>query len=342
MANANQVRKLRAQWFREAGWGLFFHYLASPASSRGEAEMTPAVWNTRVDAFDVDGLAAELSSCGAPYLFITIGQGSGYYLSPNETFDRLVPRAQSRLSRRDLIGELAEALGKRGIRLLVYLPSRAPYSDDYAIDRLGFRTLFEASINRADRSTYTFPAGTDTQFPEAQRNWEAVIREWSERWGTSVAGWWIDGCYYDAMYRHPEPPNFGSFAAAMRAGNPDAIVAFNPGVKTPVISYTPVEDFTAGELSGELPIDFRGEAWQQPVGGYVDGAQYHTLCFLGEWWGQGRPRLPTGLFVEYTKYLIGLDGVMSWDVPPTETGRIREEFLPMLEALGEATHRTHR
>ena len=48
---------------------------------------------------------------------------------------------------------------------------------------------------------------------EFQRKWEAVIREWSLRWGKSVSGWWIDGCYFaDQMYRFDDEPNFASFA----------------------------------------------------------------------------------------------------------------------------------
>ena len=44
-----------------------------------------------------------------------------------------------------------------------------------------------------------------------------------DRWGQKVWGWWFDGCYFaDAMYRHPDAPNFASFAAAAKAGNPDA------------------------------------------------------------------------------------------------------------------------
>ena len=29
-----------------------------------------------------------------------------------------------------------------------------------------------------------------------QRNWEAICRDWSQRWGRRVSGWWIDGCYF--------------------------------------------------------------------------------------------------------------------------------------------------
>jgi hypothetical protein len=37
---------------------------------------------------------------------------------------------------------------------------------------------------------------------EFQRNWEAICRDWSQRWSRRVSGWWIDACYFaDEMYR---------------------------------------------------------------------------------------------------------------------------------------------
>jgi hypothetical protein len=84
---------------------------------------------------------------------------------------------------------------------------------------------------------------------EFQLKWERVIRDWSQCWGKKVEGWWFDGCYFpNSMYRSTQPPNFESFAAAARAGNPDAVIAFNPGVVYRILSMTPHEDFTAGEI----------------------------------------------------------------------------------------------
>ena len=77
-----------------------------------------------------------------------------------------------------------------------------------------------------------------------------MIRDWSQRWGDKVSGWWFDGCYWpNAMYRGAQMPNFASFAAAARAGNSSSIVAFNPGVIGRLLSITPEEDYTAGEIN---------------------------------------------------------------------------------------------
>ena len=165
------------------------------------------------------------------------------------------------------MADLAGALGKRGIRLIVYLPAGAP-----AGDRLHGRP----SSGRMGRYRNR----------EFQLMWETVIREWSERWGTKVAGWWFDGCYWpNTMYRTAEPPNFASFAAAARAGNPDSVLAFNPGVVDRSLSITPEEDYTAGEINDPERLMIR-----RGSGGKVDGAQVHVLTYLGTTWGKGSPR----------------------------------------------------
>jgi hypothetical protein len=55
------------EWFMRARWGVFTHYLAGPQTSVDD-------WNRQVDAFDVQALARQLESVGAPYYFITLGQ----------------------------------------------------------------------------------------------------------------------------------------------------------------------------------------------------------------------------------------------------------------------------
>ena len=101
------------------------------------------------------------------------------------------------------------------------------------------------------------------------------------RWGQKIRGWWIDGAYAaDFRYPENEEPNFRSYSAALRAGNPDAILAFNPGVLTPVIHYTDHEDYTAGEISEALP-ECKGPFVAGP-GGHAD--RYHILSYLREFW----------------------------------------------------------
>jgi len=299
-------------WFKDAGWGVFTHYLTG-------RETTAEEWNKQVDSFDVDRLAQQLESTGTKYYFMTIGQNSGHYCSPNETYDSLVGIYPSRCSKRDLIMDIYDALAPRGIRMLVYLPSGAPAMDPVAMEKLAWKWGFAGGWPSWGGER------TGERLAAFQLKWEAIIREWSLRWGRRIAGWWFDGCYFpDEMYRHPDPPNFCSFAAAAKAGNPDSIVAFNPGVKTPVISMTEHEDYTAGEISEAFPVC---------PGRWVNGAQYHVLSYLGTRWGGGNPRFCSEFVLGYTADVNAKGGVVTWDVPVTETGLIPQPFIDQLAML---------
>ena len=303
----------RAAWLREARFGVMTHYLADWIARREDQRPSVERWNELVDNFDVEALAEQLESVGARYYLITIGQNSGYYLSPNATYDRFVGRTPSRCSRRDLVADLYVALRKRNIRLMVYLPAGAPNGDREAREKLEWQN--GPHPNR-----------------EFQAKWEEVIREWSTRWGDKVVGWWFDGCYWpNTMYRGAEPPNFESFAAAARAGNPKSIVAFNPGVFLRVFSMSPHEDYTAGEINDVARIEIKRQA-----NGKLDGTQIQILSYLGERWGMGEPRFATNDVVRSSREIWRYDGAFTWDVPIQSNGTIAEPFVEQLKAVGAA------
>jgi hypothetical protein len=306
----------RAAWMKEAQWGVMNHYLADWKAKELKESMTVEKWNRMVDRFDVEGLAEQLHSVGAGYYLVTIGQNSGYYVAPNAAYDRLVGIRPSKCSRRDLVADLYEALQKRDIRLLVYLPSGAPAGDAAAWRALQWHN---GPLRNA----------------EFQRKWEEVIREWSNRWGPKVAGWWFDGCYWpNIMYRTDDSPNFASFAAAARAGNSKSVVAFNPGVYTRILSVTPHEDYTAGETVFPDRV-----AIYRAVDGKVDGSQVHVLSYLGARWGAGEPRLTAEEVVKCTLGIRAHGGVITWDVPVQPGGLISQPFLDQLSAVGKALRR---
>jgi len=82
------------------------HYLADWIARVEKMEMNVEKWNKLINDFDVEGLAKQLKSVGAGYYLITLGQNSGYYLSPNETYDRYVGINPSKCSRWDLVADL--------------------------------------------------------------------------------------------------------------------------------------------------------------------------------------------------------------------------------------------
>ena len=157
---------------------------------------------------------------------------------------------------------------------------------------------------------------------EFQRNWEAVIREWSLRWGNRVSGWWVDGCYFaDAMYRFDDEPNFASFARAIKAGNPAASWHSTRASRSRSSAHTRYDDYTAGEVN--LPqlswaIDACPGRWLPCEGRRV---QFHILSFLGKTWCRGdRPQLPDERIVAYTRQIAAKGGVVTYDVPIQKSG----------------------
>lgn len=304
---------------QKARWGAFFHFLADSASATAPASITIDEWNRRVDAFDVDSLTGKLAQAGAGYCFLTVGQNSGMFCSPNATFDAIVQHSPSRISRRDLVADLADAMVSRGLRMGVYVTSGGPENDVRAVERLGWK---KGEFRNA----------------EFQRHWEAILREWSLRWGSRVSAWWVDGVYFaDAMYRQAEEPNFASFAAAMRAGNPEALLAFNPGCRTQLAMVTPEEDFTAGELDYFLALsghrDLDNKDFNKPS--RTNGKRIHFLGFLGHWWGQGPLRFPDELVAGYTRHINEHGGVVSWDVPLSPTGNMDDSCFRQLCRIGQ-------
>jgi hypothetical protein len=302
----------RAGWMKDAKIGVMTHYLADWKAKDYKLTMSVDEWNKLVDNFDVEGMAAQLQAAGVSYYQISIGQNSGYYLAPNATYDKITGIQPSKCSRRDLVADLYEALHKRGIRLMVYLPSGGPGADKVADAALEWRN--GPYPNR-----------------EFQTKWQQIIRDWSQRWGKKVSGWWFDGCYFpNSMYRG-EAPNFATLAAAARAGNPDSAVAFNPGVVYRILSMSPHEDFTAGEIDKPDRVTIR-----RSTDGKMDGTQIQMLSYLGETWGRGTPRFSTEEVIGFSKKLWDAGGAVTWDVPVDLTGKIAQPFLDQLRALRTA------
>lgn len=312
------------EWFARLGWGVFCHYLTQP-------EMSAEEWNRQVDAFDIPGLARQLSSMHAPYFFITLGQGSGHYCAPNETYDRIAGVSPSRCSKRDLISDLYGALHPLGIELLVYVPADGSWADMDARKGLQMTDHWNDGMI-TDWEAFFGAQWVRFRHVQFMRNWEAICRDWSIRFGRKVRGWWVDGCYgLNHRYPEEEEPNFRTFAAALRAGNPDAILAFNAGVKTPVIHGTIHEDYTAGEIAGALP-QCPG-AFVTGPGGHKD--RYHILTPLGSDWGAGeRPRFPDEMAYGYTRHITNMGGVITRDVPIRKGGLIPEAFVAQLKYIG--------
>lgn len=297
----------RVSWMRSAGFGVMIHHLIFDAKSFEDYEQ-------RLARFDVEVFAGEVEHLGAGYVILTLGQNSGYYLSPNATYERLVGAADGRHSAlRDLPMELGKALAKRGIRLVLYLPSRSPQRDPAAMAALG-------DVNQREPAPQQFIA-----------NWSAICREWSLRYGKLVSGWWFDGYYApegwaDLNAEH----NWKTWAQAVRAGNPEAEIAFNrgAGVQKAFLTMNDAQTYTAGEMRQIGPTPRTHPA--------PDGVQWHLLTYLGKTWGafSDQPRYDAPTLLRYIDTVNAEGGCVSLDVRVTDEGHIQPVLYEALLPLG--------
>ncbi len=88
------------------------------------------------------------------------------------------------------------------------------------------------------------------------------------------------------------------------AGNPDSIIVFNPGVIPRILSITPHEDYTAGEINDPNRVEIR-----RAVDGKIDGTQVHTLSYLGRTWGMGSSRFSAEQVVKLSQGIRKQGGV---------------------------------
>lgn len=264
-------------WLKSAKTGVFMHFLPNNAKEFA-----------KVRDFDVNSLGQQLEAVGAGYLIFTLGQNSGYFNSPNAAYDRVTGGAPGeRCALRDLPADLFRVLNPKGIQLLLYLPCQVPNRDARAQKAFGLKQ------GPADQPI-------DTAFAH---QWAEVIREWSVRYGDSVAGWWFDGAYEWIGFSEKIA---NLYANAVRDGNPKAILTFNPGVK--LIRWTQTEDYTAGELVDPFEI--------LPLSRWVDGSQWHALTFLGSHWGSRDTRFPAGRWSQWVARVVARGGVVSLDAGP--------------------------
>ncbi|UVI31248.1 alpha-L-fucosidase [Paenibacillus spongiae] len=319
-------------WLKEAKYGISHHFLSNyinrVASGPEEQWKDTESWDDVIDGFDAAGYARQVAESGAGFVLLTLGQNSGYHLSPNAAYDRIAGlQPGERCSRRDLPMDIADALEPYGIRLMLYLPVNPPHSahqreGDYAVTK-----------------AFGYTPGMDgAPSQETQEKWQAVIREWSDRYGAKLAGWWFDGLFPHVVKGTYDDPsnryNYGTLAEAARSGNANRIITFNPGVELTNASYTPYEDYSAGETNapGHVPSNGR----------WVDAAeriQYFIFTFLGSFdpywagWGNKGVNFDTKELTGWVKEVTDKEGSVCLDTKVNRFGQIDPQQLEQLKAI---------
>ena len=185
-----------AKWFQEAGYGMMVHWTSETMPRAGERKP----YAQAVAALDVEAFAAQMQATGAGFVVLTTSHGQQYFPGPSHVLDTLLP---GRTTSRDLVGDLAAALQKRGMKLMLYYHLGAG-SDPAWIKASG---------------------AMETDTTRFFTNWRSFITEIGERYGERLAGWWFDDGAVAYYYRSAP---WESLHRAARAGFAQRLIGWNP------------------------------------------------------------------------------------------------------------------
>lgn len=242
--------KADVSWMIEGKYGLFTHWspLCYPLHGNTRADET---YEEGVNQFDVDAYVEKVVETGAAWVVFSTAHGPQFWPGPNKTLDRILP---GRTAKRDLIGELADALAKENIRLMLYYHH-----------------------GRGDPEYMKASGMLDAEPSRWFDNVVAMHREISLRYKKKLwgSGTYVDGAF-NVYYQYDFP--FERLTRAMKTGNPDAIVGYSSD-RGPKI--TPFSDIFVSDgnkwLAGPLPTE-----WYENDGPYF-GQQPAWFLYLDEW-----------------------------------------------------------
>jgi hypothetical protein len=314
-----QRHKSSTEWMVQGKYGLFIHWVPESYPLFGA---TPAWqrYQKAVDEFDVDAFANMVSETGAAWVVFTTTHGKYYFPGPLHAMDDILP---SRTCKRDLIGEIADALAKRHVRLMLYFhPGPSPAEDPDWAKVAGISPVDDRKNIRVMLSMY---------------------REIGKRYGKRLAGWYIDGgdAYYFRNF------SFRRLLVDLKAGDPSRVVTFFQWLFPMFSPYA--GDFVSDVVDFGAPLATPFPAEWFLHGGPYAGLQPQYNFTLEEAWypdkpinGQWAPPLyPKEMLVDYfmrmaqAKWPLTINIVISQDVT-TERAFVNPASLEEMVAVRRA------
>jgi hypothetical protein len=271
-----------------------------------------------VARFSPQDYVDKIAGAGAQYIIFTGAHALQMLPAPCEAIDRIAPR---RTTRRDLIGELAEACHARGLHFILY---------------------YNHSCNHGDDPDWEYAVGYHA--PDKSRlasNLFGIIRELGARYGSRLSGWWFDSCgsldprgIYDPTTTNMHDFQFpwDDWVETARTGFEGRLVTLNSGVLSHYL-YSTHQDYEAGEAGNLVAIP---SAQFTP-----DHLQDHRwACLDNPNWVHGKVRTPLagprfGLAAveDYVRTCNSVKVPVTFNVDIDRTGLLSPESLSLLRDL---------
>jgi hypothetical protein len=301
-----RAHRASTDWFVKAGYGVMFHWTDFTQPRDGIKKP----YTDAVNDFDVNKFASLIEDTGAAYVLFTLNHAHPHCAAPIQSWEAIHP---GWTTRRDLIGDIAGALQKRGIRLLLYINS--PVLTNFG--KTGATGLYALTFS-------------EEQFTEIHKN---VLTEIGSRYGDKLAGYWFDS-WYQSLAAYPDVP-IEDIYRYCKVGNPDRVTAFNFWI-FPVL--TPWQDYWAGELNS-LQNAFESRYIQRGAG---TGFQAQgMLSMLPSWVHAETTPIPAPQFksedlIAYVKANMEHQAVTTINIGIYQDGTIEQSSLDMMRQLRHA------
>jgi len=299
------ARRANTDWFARSGYGLWLCFLDLTTPRHGP----PKPYKDAVDELDVIKLARTVADCGAGYLIMAVNHGHPTCPAPIKSWEALHP---GWTTRRDMLGELADALAKYGIPLILYM--NCPGLG--RLDQLPASAIDVPAFNEADYANQLID----------------VFREFGTRYGKRVAGYWLDS-WFQTTETYPNLPH-EAIGQAIKTGHPDRMVSYNYW-SFPI--ETEWQDFWCGELT-DLPLKPFGSRYIRR--GAAVGLQAHSAIRLDAPWfhiAQDKPMEPprygAAELADYIRICQADQAPVTLGVGIFQDGTIGEESYAVLTQL---------
>ncbi len=224
------MKKANTAWMI-GSYGISVHWTADTVCQDG----TALPYEEAVNQFNPEAFADSIADAGAKHCIFTLTHAKEYLALPHPVLEKILP---GRSTKRDLIGEIIDALDKRDIRFIAYY--------NHSCNGNGDAEWKEAC---------GYAAGIKGNLDQFAENICGIVEFIARRYGNKLCGWWFDSSYsvdpngpYNTVTCDMGDWQFPweALAAAARSGNQDCAVTFNAGVGTRFL-YAGCQDYYAGE-----------------------------------------------------------------------------------------------
>lgn len=285
-----EAQKPSAEVFQSMRYGLFTHMVynrtISPDGSHSHKSL-----DEFANGIDVKAYAEQVKSIGVEYVIFTAWHFAMYNLGPNAALEKWLP---GHTAKRDVIGELADALNERGIKLIIYAhPNDGHDLKKEEQERVGF-------IQPKPRVSQLMPKFNDFI--------NEVYAELAVRYSKkpNVLGFW-----WDSWYANGGAIDMPRLRQTLLQAMPRAIVLSN--------SFNP-------EYIDYSSLERRFRSQTGDIDSLIVETENQTATFAGKWWCENLKAHSLYSVETLFKFTVlnacsGAPGGMCWAVSPSSDGK---------------------